>query len=147
MVASLLSPLSRPHFLFPLHCLFFKLLFPSIPISTNQVHERSIESDFLLMVLRDLLVKRPSLRIILMSATLDADLFHRYFGGAPSVKFPGRTFPVTELYLEHAMELTQHQVCGRAWILLGNDRIYSIQMNSSGKDNPPHPPPSKRNYM
>jgi len=32
--------------------------------------------------------------------TLDAELFNRYFGGAPSVKFPGRAFPVTELYLE-----------------------------------------------
>ena len=62
------------------------------------------------MVLRDLLTKRPALRVILMSATLDADLFHRYFGGAPSVKFPGRTFPVAELYLEHALELTQHEV-------------------------------------
>jgi HrpA-like RNA helicase len=62
------------------------------------------------MVLRDLLGRKPNLRVILMSATLDADLFHRYFGGAPSVKFPGRTFPVAELYLEHALELTQHEV-------------------------------------
>ena len=73
------------------------------------------------MVLRDLLVKRPSLRIVLMSATLDADLFHRYFGGAPSVKFPGRTFPVAELYLEHALELTQHQVKrGADWARSGS---------------------------
>jgi uncharacterized membrane protein YgcG len=90
-------------------------------VFVDEVHERSIESDFLLMVLRDLLVKRPSLRIVLMSATLDADLFHRYFGGAPSVKFPGRTFPVAELYLEHALELTQHQVKrGADWARSGS---------------------------
>ena len=52
------------------------------------------------MVLRDLLTRRPSLKVVLMSATLDAALFHDYFGGAPSVKFPGRTFPVVELHLE-----------------------------------------------
>jgi hypothetical protein len=79
-------------------------------VFVDEVHERSIESDFLLMVLRDLLAKRPELRVVLMSATLDADLFHRYFDGAPSVKFPGRTFPVAELYLEHALELTGHEV-------------------------------------
>ncbi|GMH71901.1 hypothetical protein TL16_g05777 [Triparma laevis f. inornata] len=79
----------------------------------DEVHERSIESDFLLMVLKDLLKRRP-LKLILMSATLDASLFHDYFNGAPSVKFPGRTYPVTELYLEHAMEVTQHHVDQRA---------------------------------
>ena len=61
------------------------------------------------MVLRDLLPKRPAdrpLKVVLMSATLDASLFHDYFWGAPSVKFPGRTFPVVELYLEDIVEVT-----------------------------------------
>ena len=49
-------------------------------------------------------------KIVLMSATLDAELFNRYFGGAPSVKFPGRAFPVTDLYLEDALELTRHSI-------------------------------------
>ena len=40
-----------------------------------QVHERSMESDFLLMVIRDLLHRRPELKLVLMSATLDVDLF------------------------------------------------------------------------
>ena len=52
--------------------------------AAGQVHERSMESDFLLMVLRDLLRRRPSLRLILMSATLNTALFADYFGG------PGR---------------------------------------------------------
>jgi HrpA-like RNA helicase len=84
-------------------------------VFVDEVHERSIESDFLLMVLKDMLPKRPSnapLKVILMSATLDASLFHDYFWDAPSVKFPGRTFPVTELYLEDALEVTNHVVRG-----------------------------------
>lgn len=42
-------------------------------------------SDFLLIVLKDLLPRRPELRVILMSATLDSGLFSSYFGGAPVV--------------------------------------------------------------
>jgi len=84
-------------------------------VFVDEVHERSLESDFLLMVLRDLLRRRgpndPSCpKVVLMSATLDAELFNRYFGGAPSVKFPGRAFPVTDMYLEDALELTRHVV-------------------------------------
>jgi HrpA-like RNA helicase len=84
-------------------------------VFVDEVHERSIESDFLLMVLRDMLPKRPPnapLKVILMSATVDASIFTNYYWGAPSVKFPGRTFPVTELYLEDALEVTGHVVRG-----------------------------------
>ena len=62
-------------------------------IFIDEVHERSIESDFLLMVLRDLLKRRPALRVVLMSATLDADMFNRYFGKAPSIKVPATNHP------------------------------------------------------
>ena len=72
------------------------------------------------------------LKVILMSATLDADLFHDYFGGAPSVKFPGRTFPVTELYLEHALEATGHQVNPRAdWARKGTAGFSSTGFGAS----------------
>ena len=83
-------------------------------VFVDEVHERSMESDFLLMVLRDLLRRRPSLRLCLMSATLDASLFSDYFarGGkpVPTVKMPGRAFPVAALYLEDAIELVGHAV-------------------------------------
>lgn len=45
-------------------------------------------TDFLLIVLKDLLPRRPELRLVLMSATLDAKLFSSYFGGAPMVQIP-----------------------------------------------------------
>ncbi|KAL8998155.1 MAG: hypothetical protein Q9169_002709 [Polycauliona sp. 2 TL-2023] len=70
----------------------------------DEVHERSIESDFLLIVLRKLLVRRPTLRVILMSATVDAEKFSNYFEGAPVLTVPGRTFPVQSRYLEDAIE-------------------------------------------
>lgn len=45
-------------------------------------------TDFLLIVLKDLLPRRPDLRLILMSATLNAELFSNYFGGAPTIHIP-----------------------------------------------------------
>lgn len=45
-------------------------------------------ADFLLVVLKDLLPRRPNLRLILMSATLNAELFSSYFGGAPMIHIP-----------------------------------------------------------
>lgn len=45
----------------------------------DEIHERDIMSDFLLVILRDLLPRRPHLRVVLMSATLDAQLFASYF--------------------------------------------------------------------
>ena len=95
------------------------------------MHERSIESDFLLMVLRDVIKSRPEgspLKVVLMSATLDASLFHDYFWGAPSVKFPGRTYPVTELYLEDALAVTGHFVRGNEdWCRKGGGRPMPAQ--------------------
>jgi hypothetical protein len=60
------------------------------------VHERDLDTDFLLTVLRELMGRGEltNLRIILMSATLDANLFSRYFGGAPGVHIPGFMHPV-----------------------------------------------------
>ncbi len=69
-------------------------------VVVDEVHERSEEADFLLMVLRDLLARRKDLKVILMSATLNADMFADYFGGpkaVPVIEIPGRTFPVEQV--------------------------------------------------
>jgi len=79
-------------------------------VVVDEVHERSMESDFLLMTLRDLAARRRDLRVVLMSATIEAHLFSNYFGGCPTISIPGRTFPVTALYLEDALEVTAHRV-------------------------------------
>jgi ATP-dependent RNA helicase DHX29 len=74
------------------------------------VHERSIESDFLLIILKSLMEVRKDLKVILMSATLDAERISAYFGGCPTVSVPGRTFPVDVRYLEDAVELCDYIV-------------------------------------
>lgn len=76
----------------------------------DEVHERSIDSDFLLIVLRRLMQKRPNLKVILMSATLEAQRFSSYLGGVPVLNVPGRTFPVEMKYLEDAVELTDYRL-------------------------------------
>ncbi|KAG7200311.1 hypothetical protein KM043_017775 [Ampulex compressa] len=85
---------------------------PELPnvthIIVDEIHERSAESDFLLMLLKELLCKRPNLKIILMSATLKADIFSSYFGGAPVLHIPGKNFPVEQLFLEDIFEMTNH---------------------------------------
>jgi ATP-dependent RNA helicase DHX29 len=73
-------------------------------IILDEVHERTIDSDFLLIILRKLLLSRPSLKVILMSATVNAEQFSRYLNNAPILNVPGRTFPVEVQYLEDAVE-------------------------------------------
>ena len=55
-------------------------------VMIDEVHERDINTDFLLVLLRELITKRPDLRVVLMSATLDAESFSDYFAGQDSGK-------------------------------------------------------------
>ncbi|KAI9330847.1 P-loop containing nucleoside triphosphate hydrolase protein [Obelidium mucronatum] len=77
-------------------------------VIVDEVHERSVDSDFLLVILRDLLSRRPDFRLILMSATIDSETFSNYFHGAPVLNIPGFTHPVTDFYLEDVLRLTQY---------------------------------------
>ena len=79
-------------------------------VIVDEVHERSEESDFLLMILRDTLKIRPDLKIILMSATLNAELFSNYFSGTPVLDIPGRTFPVEQVFLEDILEIVPYSL-------------------------------------
>ena len=74
----------------------------------DEVHERSIDSDFLLIVLRNLMKRRPGLKVLLMSATVNAQRFSKYLSDAPILDVPGRTFPVETKFLEDAIELTNY---------------------------------------
>jgi len=59
------------------------------------------------VILKDLIKKRPDLKVILMSATLNASKFSEYFGGCAIFEIPGFTFPVTQYYLEDVLESTK----------------------------------------
>ena len=64
----------------------------------DEAHERSLNIDFLLGYLRWLLPKRPDLKVVITSATIDPERFANHFGGAPIVNVSGRTYPVDIRY-------------------------------------------------
>ena len=85
-------------------------------IFVDEIHERDLSTDFLLIILRGLIKKRPNLHLVLMSATLNALMFAEYFATsdygepAPIVEIPGRAFPVKDYYLEDVLEVTGHKI-------------------------------------
>lgn len=94
-------------------------------IIVDEVHERTIESDFLLIVLKSLLERKPDLKVILMSATVDAEKISTFFGGCPTMHVPGRTFPVDIRYLEDAVEYTKWSVAeGSSYARRLYDKFY-----------------------
>ena len=68
----------------------------------DEAHERSLNIDFLLGYLKQLLVRRPELKVIVTSATIDVDSFSRHFDNAPVIEVSGRSYPVQTLYQESA---------------------------------------------
>ncbi|MGW0690754.1 ATP-dependent RNA helicase HrpA [Streptomyces sp. NPDC002738] len=67
-------------------------------IIIDEAHERSLNIDFLLGYLARLLPKRPDLKVVITSATIDPERFARHFGDAPIVEVSGRTYPVEVRY-------------------------------------------------
>jgi ATP-dependent helicase HrpA len=64
----------------------------------DEAHERSLNIDFLLGYLRELLPRRPDLKVIVTSATIEPERFAAHFGGAPIIEVSGRTYPVEIRY-------------------------------------------------
>ncbi len=67
-------------------------------IVVDEAHERSLNIDFLLGYLRTLIELRPDMKIVITSATIDAEKFSAHFGGAPVIEVSGRTYPVEIRY-------------------------------------------------
>ncbi|KAI1111081.1 DEAD/DEAH box helicase [Nemania sp. NC0429] len=83
-------------------------------IVIDEVHERSLDTDFLLSIIRDVLNQRRDLKLVLMSATLDATAFKSYFTSeglqVGLVEIAGRTFPVEDYYLDDIIRMTNFKV-------------------------------------
>ncbi|MCF2902157.1 ATP-dependent RNA helicase HrpA [Pseudoalteromonas sp. OFAV1] len=67
-------------------------------IIIDEAHERSLNIDFILGYLKNLLPKRPDLKVIITSATIDPERFSKHFDNAPIIEVSGRTFPVEVRY-------------------------------------------------
>ncbi|KAL3633801.1 hypothetical protein CASFOL_022563 [Castilleja foliolosa] len=76
-------------------------------IIVDEIHERDRFSDIMLAIIRDMLPSYPHLRLILMSATIDAERFSSYFGDCPIIRVPGFTYPVKSFYLEDVLSLVR----------------------------------------
>ncbi|KAI3445599.1 hypothetical protein Pfo_002264 [Paulownia fortunei] len=98
-------------------------------VIVDEVHERSLLGDFLLIVLKNLIEKQSTcskskLKVILMSATVDSRMFSQYFGNCPVVTAQGRTHPVSTQFLEDIHEKLNYR--------LASDSPASINYGISG---------------
>ena len=76
-------------------------------IIVDEAHERSLNIDFLLGFLKTLLPRRPDLKLIITSATIDLERFSQHFDGAPIVEVSGRTYPVDTWYRPLSAEVDE----------------------------------------
>ncbi|KAH9486308.1 Putative DEAH-box ATP-dependent helicase [Psilocybe cubensis] len=78
-------------------------------IVVDEVHERSMDGDFLLLELKELLKVHPTLKVVLMSATINHETFVKYFDDAPLLTIPGFMHPVEDKYLEDILSETNYR--------------------------------------
>jgi ATP-dependent helicase HrpA len=89
----------------------------------DEAHERSLNIDFILGILKKLLHKRRDLKVIITSATIDTEKFSRAFDGAPVVQVSGRMFPVETRYMENPEDdMSPVELAGRAVDQLAGER-------------------------
>ncbi|XP_078396973.1 ATP-dependent RNA helicase DHX30 isoform X1 [Cetorhinus maximus] len=74
-------------------------------VIVDEVHERDVNTDFLLILLKNVIEANPNLKIILMSATSDTERISEYYGNCPIVTVPGFMFPVKDYYLDDILPM------------------------------------------
>ena len=114
-------------------------------VIVDEVHERALQGDFLLALLKRLVATRraagaPPLKVVLMSATIDLERLAAYCGGCAALSAKGRTFPVEQLFLEDAYEATGYRLEADAPAALRGERSAVLQRRSE-KSAGAHPTP------
>jgi ATP-dependent helicase HrpA len=89
------------------------LLYQYDTLIIDEAHERSLTIDFLLGYLRTLLPRRPDLRVIITSATIDPQRYSAHFGNAPIIEVSGRTYPVEVRYRPLVPDITESDPADR----------------------------------
>ncbi|KAH8274219.1 hypothetical protein KR018_008231 [Drosophila ironensis] len=74
----------------------------------DEVHERDLNTDFVLLAIKRVLKRNTRLRVVLMSATMDLNALSAYFGNATIISLEGRSFPVTVFHLEEVLAKTKY---------------------------------------
>lgn len=100
-------------------------------IIIDEAHERSLNIDFLLGYLAQLLPKRPDLKVIITSATIDPERFSRHFGDAPIVEVSGRTYPV-EVRYRPLLEEEDSEAPDRDQVTAVSDAVDELQAEGPG---------------
>ncbi|PSN66427.1 DEAD/DEAH box helicase-like protein [Corynespora cassiicola Philippines] len=104
-------------------------------VVVDEVHERSLDTDFLLVLLRDILRRRKDLKVILMSATLDANVFEAYFadvGPVGRVEIAGRTHPVDDYYVDDVVHFTGFRGAKGEFDDEGDEKSFNANLRSIG---------------
>ena len=99
-------------------------------IIVDEIHERGLDTDFLLVLIKQLLKVKPNLRVVLMSATLNAQLFADYFASEKCsvIAVPGRSFPITSYYLEDILVQTNFRIESTSDCVYNASKISNIAM-------------------
>lgn len=101
----------------------------------DEVHEREKITDFLLIAIKDGLKLNPNVKIVLMSATLDSDVFSKYFDGCPVINVPGRCYDVDIIYLEDVLCMTEYKTKRMQVYMDQNDGPKELRQGSGNTSN------------
>src|SRR5680860_430831 len=104
-----------------------RMLYAYDTLIIDEAHERSLNVDFIIGYLKQLLPKRPDLKVIITSATIDPQRFSRHFDDAPIVEVSGRTYPVEVRYRPLAEEFYDDPELGAEGELIIKDQTASTK--------------------